>query len=67
MIYRDQEGTFMERHKLVILDDAFGLKIEFAAVFPFGDMSFKHEGDDGFRPSDAGESFRRLVLFPIER
>ena len=57
MIYRDQEGTFMERHKLIILDDAFGFKIEFAAVFPFGNVSFKHEGDDGFCPSDAGESF----------
>ena len=56
MIYRDQEGTFMERHKLVILDDAFGFKIEFAAVFPFGNVSLKHEGYDGFCPSDAGES-----------
>ena len=53
MIYLDQEGRFMERYKLIILDDALGFKIEFAAVFPFGNMSFKHEGYDGFCPSDA--------------
>ena len=56
----------MERHMLIIVDNAFRLEIEFAAVFPFVDVGFEYGFNDGFCPPDAGESLFGLNRCSIE-
>ena len=52
----------MERHKLIIVDNALLCEIEIATMFPFIAVGFEHAFDDSFSPSYSSKTLFGVSL-----
>ena len=55
----------MEGRELIIVENAFWLKIKFAWVFIFINMGFKHKINNSFSPSYPGERLLGKIRYLI--